>query len=264
MNPNLKIFLIVLAFVVITVLVFSPYYCPDPTTNEHYVASFDPLFVDPRVNPYSKNITYRPDSPSFLSANDDPTSTPVNQIDDPTGTPFNRVYDHLDAMDLAVNSPARKQKRVRFADEKTYPVARRTNNHYPGRLHGNKPVSGDHVNNTNIKTSFSNTQINMDRVNETNNIVNYCMHGQTLDDHGMVYSDNPDGMIDPEILSGSLQAPIVPEHQIQEPNNHEIQGLNELSDVIDKYRNNALNTIQESCRGPNNYRDNIKMYDRIY
>ena len=59
METAIKTLLIILAFVIITVLLFGSSSSPK---RECYDASFDPKYADPRVSFYSKGITFRPDS----------------------------------------------------------------------------------------------------------------------------------------------------------------------------------------------------------
>jgi len=54
------------------------------SAREPFSAASDSQYVDPRVHPYSRTITYRPDTPAMYVLNDDVNNDP------------NKLYDHLD------------------------------------------------------------------------------------------------------------------------------------------------------------------------
>ena len=77
MNPDTKTVLVILAFVLITILIFRPYHRTNNYGDmEHYNPSFDSRYVDPRVHPYSKDVVFRPDTDKHYAlddiANNDP------------------------------------------------------------------------------------------------------------------------------------------------------------------------------------------------
>jgi hypothetical protein len=246
MDPRLKIVLILIILAVVGYWITTSDSKPGVQA-EHYSAAFDPKFIDPRTgsSTYSKNVGFRPDED-------------MGSIDS-TG----KIFDHVADQALGVSQYADPdegdynkagindvmKKHVRFA---TLPVKYIANNPPP-------------VNNVNHITSYQETDINVDRVNESNNIHNYCVHGND--------KKSCCGDIDMGILDQSMES----DDQYLDMNDHspdkktyvqiqdndtmhqydeigtqkfqDINGLQAITQVINTYRNNALDSIRGDYRG---------------
>lgn len=246
MDPKLKIVLVIVVFIVIIFLVSRSE--NDNVRTEHYSAAFDPAYVDPRIYPYSRNITFRPDE------------------DLPSIDSTFKIFDHLADQDLGVAQYTGPddgfynknrmsdvmKKRVRFSDEDVIMEA----------------TSRPPVRNVDIHTSFSETDINEDRVDETNNIHNYCVREKAEEDytdkpyadptHEIMNMDMSDReyydmvmartgfktvMQDDGWMGGQYVAsnkPLIKQ---------DIVGLKSITQVMDEYRNNTMDTIRGGYRG---------------
>ncbi len=186
MDSNLKLFLIIIAFVVILILLF----CTPSYKHEHFDASLDPYYNDPRQGSasYSRNIKYRPDSD--LSSVDSKCKLFDHLADQALGvTQYsaqdNGDYDKNYEM-MSEESSNKVKKRVRFSDD------------YPTSI--SKPV----IRNVNIETSFQDTEDKFDRVIETNNIQNYCVRNDILKNE----SEKPYYVNIPVTVSVPVQVPV--------------------------------------------------------
>jgi hypothetical protein len=282
MKEHIKIILIVLAFVLITVLLFRPYSCVSKQSGmlgeeyEHYNASFDSKYVDPRVHPYSTNVTYRPDSNVRFG------------LDDIANTDSTKIFDHL-----------ADQKRGLNEYDNTYDTDPRHNAIRP--FNGRQPNVNEMIR-ENVRrirdasnrpsqfeldtktvqppyaSSYTDTDINADSMFESNNIVRYCSN--TIVDHGdtaprftnNVPTDRPYARIigdadiganmdmnDKEYHDMTTSRPNMETYiRINNDYGHfsnkdndvkkDINGLTEISNVIDAYRNNTLDSIQGTSR----------------
>lgn len=258
MDPNLKIALILIAFVIISYWILNSYYQDPKISTEHYSAAFDPKFIDPRVGSasYSKNIAFRPDENEMS----------IDSID--------KVFDHVDDQELGVsqsqydvNQNNGRFKQVRFA----VPVSEQ------------EPASLPFVRDVNHYTSYQETDINVDRVNESNNIHNYCIHGNDRKTSSCcggnvdnIYNIDPEfvdrvkGTLSMDMSDDQYAAMMNPKKaktyiQVQEDETlgageyddigsspvQDIVGLQEITDVINLYRNNSLNSIRGSYQDIN-------------
>lgn len=169
MDPNVKIILILIVFVIITVLLFNPSLnCS--TFNEHFDNSFDTL--DPAIDPYSKNIKYRPYS-SVDTINDISSFKVYDQIDDQNNAMMQNVMSqYIKDNEIPIQNQKAIQKKIAGQRELMYSKA---------------PVR-----NVDIRTSMDDTQINKNRVIESNNIPRFCMNTGNFNSKykNKLYSDN--------------------------------------------------------------------------
>ncbi len=261
MDPKLKIALIFIAFAIIAYWIVNSHN-ENPSSvvsTEHYSAAFDPKYIDPRVGAatYSKNISFRPDEDL---ASVDSTGKMFDHVDDQSlGISQYAGPDEGDYNRFGPNDVMKKQ--VRFAE----PSIKYVENSLPP------------VRNVNWSTSYQETDIDVDRVNESNNIHNYCIHG-----NNKKTSSCCGNIIDSEFVDdirGSLALSMDMSDdqyavlmnpmdartyvQIQEDEAlgvgeydeigkqpvQDIKGLQEITNVINLYRNNTLDTIRGDYRG---------------
>lgn len=260
-DPKLKFALILIAFVIIAYWIVNSYY-EKPVSAEHYSAAFDPQFVDPRTGSasYSRNIGFRPDEnlPSV-----DSTGKMFDHVaDQALGTVEYSDPDDGDYNKNGFNDVMKKQ--VRFAEPPVRYV----------------PDSLPPVRNVNYVTSYEETDIDVDRVNESNNIHNYCVKGsndETSSCCGNIgnvdaeFVDTVRGNLDLnkdvsndeyyDMMNAGENARTYV--QIQEDEGlgageysevsvlpvQNIIGLPEITRVMNMYRDNTLDTIRGDYRG---------------
>lgn len=296
MEEHIKIVLIVLAFILITVLLFRPYSCVSKQQGmidgeyEHYNASFDSKYVDPRVHPYSNNVTYRPDSNVRYG------------LDDIANTDSTKIFDHLADQNRGLN----EFDNIYDTDPR-HNATRPFNGRQPNinetireRIRAikdavNRPShfeSDTKIVQPPYASSYTDTDINADSMFESNNIVRYCSN--TTVDHGNsapkfknnVMTDRPYAVATNNNIDANMDMNDKEYHDMMtsRPNmetyikinndyghftkknnddKKDIVGLTELSNVIDAYRNNTLDSIQGSRK--DGYADasaqtGIKMY----
>lgn len=314
MDSNIKTLLIILAFVSVTIIVFMPFYsCDSSDSNltECYDASFDWKYANPRTNPYSKNITYRPDADSTYTIDDPVNSDPyklfdylsdqemgVNPIDDTidtdpkdytanlSGEPLNQRIRDLRRIhwyeDRGLKVPTKKPKKKSMRKSMRYSMENPMGN--PMRKSRRKSMRNP------MTSSYTDTEINEDVVNESNNIARYCeptlYQGQASrqkqgQGYGQGYSDLISGIDKPYALSNNLKGSGIDINQRQyydlntsnpkkksytqidddfslfnkntnpgnpgNPGNvKDVNGLQELTQVMDTYRNDRLCTISNN------------------
>lgn len=246
MDPKIKIALILIAFAIIVYWIVNSYEKP-MTPAEHYSAAFDPKFIDPRTGTasYSKNIGFRPD--------EDQMSVDSNE----------KIFDHVDDQALGVfqyrDIP---KKQVRFSE----PSVRYEENSLPP------------VRDVNYVTSYQETDIDVDRVNESNNIHNYCVHGNDkrisgrcgeINDVDSEFVDQVKGSLSMDLsddqYAGMMNPRSLPKTYIQVQEDEalgageyddtgsrpyqDIRGLEAITEVMNLYRDNTLDTIRGDYRG---------------
>ena len=281
MDSGTKTLLIILAFVVITILVFKPFHsCSVDVSNtlsdseeerETYNASFDFKYADPRVNPYSKDVTFRPDTNDMYG------------LDDPANNDPNKLLDHLSDQRIGRPEFQNNSENLRSIDTNNQenvmsPVSR-------SRFH---PMS----------SSYTNTEIDNDIVRESNNIGRYCVNtspaiGVMGDDKGNILPDGIDrpysAIIDDiseedmdmdnkqyyDLISdrSGQRTYIQIDDAFGRFNQNagdgkvkDVDGLTDISNVIDTYRNNTLYSISGGYRNGRSAvgaESDKKMYDVI-
>jgi hypothetical protein len=270
MDQTTKKQLLIFILVVIALLfLFGPSFkCSnnaDIKNVENYTASFDPAYVDIPVNPYSADITYTP------VADVQPNMTPHPPLTDDS---FTKLYDYLD-------------------DEKVPPVVTQKMQSLDAiNQHRGKPVDCklrtredvDYERNVNIETSYQDTQLNPDRVTESNNIVNYCIHKNKPDDEKYYFNNNfnangvdehcaavINGPLDMavddqtfyDMRTSNILYPTDLASAYNSSNNkgvQDISGLKEITEVMNEYRDRTLDTIQGSYRDSSAF---CNMYNRV-
>jgi hypothetical protein len=280
MESGTKTLLIILAFVVITILVFKPFHScsvdPGDTLldseeeRETYNASFDFKYADPRVNPYSRDVTFRPDTNDMYG------------LDDPANNDPNKLFDHLNDQHGGIGRPEFQNNSENLRSIDTNPES---TNGIRSRFH---PMS----------SSYTNTEIDNDIVRESNNIGRYCVNTSPLvgvmgDDKGNILPDGIDrpysAIIDDiseedmdmdnkqyyDLISGrSGQRTYI---QIDDAFGRfnqnagdgrvkDVEGLGDITNVMDTYRNNTLYSISGGYRNGRSAvgsESDKKMYDMI-
>lgn len=309
MDSRLKTLLIILAFVVVTILVFKPFQsCGNnkdllssvPTQEkECYNPSFDSKYIDPRVSPYSKDIAFRPDTGAVYGLDDTVNSDPDKLFDHLSDQNQGlNVYDNIIDTDPLHNNVnlrreyvAQREKHHRRMKHLGYNSneSNGTREHMTSETMRSKPMT----------SSYTNTEIDNDIINESNNIAGYCtsltpVTGAMADDKETVL---PDGVDRPysaiindidelgmdmdnkqyyDMISGR------PEYKtyIQIDENFgrfnqnagdsrvkDINGLADITQVMDAYRNDTLYSISggyknsKSAVGTETKKN--KMYDTV-
>ena len=262
MDPKLKIALILIAFAIIAYWIVNSYSEKPDVSTEHYSAAFDPKFIDPRMgtSTYSKTIGFRPDEDL---ASVDSTGKIFDHVADQALGVFQYADpDEGDYNKTGTNDVMKKQ--VRFA---TPPVKYVANSMPP-------------VRNVNNFTSYQETDIDVDRVNESNNIHNYCIHGNDKESSSCCgnignvdpeFSDHIRGSLDLSMdlsddeyynmatnaTNGTTYVQIQQDEalgageydEIGKQPVQDIKGLQEITKVINLYRNNAMDSIRGDYRG---------------
>lgn len=282
MESTIKTLLILIAFVVITVLLFSS--SPEPK-KEGYDASFDPKYADPRVSFYSRGITFRPDSNKDIDST--VTDTMMNSDGYATlGTDPDKLFDQLadQALGVATNGDSKddidmrqqaqaqaqaqsinKTKQVRFM-----PFSEEVLNEYK------KPAP---IRNVVPKSSFYDTDVNVDRVVETNNIINYCVHDRNFDRETIAYTNRVDEGYDLDAddvdnydmhmaNSGLKSFNMVDEDEARfdippEKHTQDIDNLKDITTVMNDLRGNALYSIRGDYRSASAFNGGKQMYDKL-
>jgi hypothetical protein len=275
MDSGMKTLLIILAFVIITIMVFKPFHsCSVSTTNtlldseeerETYNASFDFKYADPRVNPYSKDVTFRPDTNDMYG------------LDDPVNTDPNKLLDHLSDQHRGV---------VRSGSEfQNNPVNLRSD-----AMNNQEGANGLRSRFYPMSSSYTNTEIDNDIVRESNNIGRYCVNtsldmGAMGDDKSNVLPDGIDrpysAVIDDiseeemdmdnkqyyDLISGrqGQRTYIQIDDAFGRFNQNagdgrvkDVNGLADITNVMDTYRDNTLYSISGGYR---NNSPRKEMYD---
>lgn len=229
----MKTLLIILAFVVITILVFKPFHsCGNDSSTgnngsnvdasssnteqerECYDAAFDSKYIDPRVNPYSKDIAFRPDTDIVYGLDDPMNNDPdklfdylsdqdrgVNEYDntldtDPRHNVINLRREFVKAREeqlglMELDQELRQRARPGQGMRERVLAGIRKRENEQERMHryrmARKPFT----------SSYTNTEIDEDIVNESNNIARYCANSQPdvggmPDDKGSVLPDGVD------------------------------------------------------------------------
>lgn len=228
MDRFIRNFLIIIVIILILFILLSQITKPD-VSNEYYTKSFDPLYVDPHVHPYSRDIEIRPDTEDIFSTNDEL---------------FGKIYDHLDSqgdnvtqneIPVVDNNFIMEQedrlanKRVRFAP--CHEVIR----------YGDESIK---------QSSYYDTDLNVNYPIDTNNVGEFCGHKN----NGNTAITNMDMDMDDKTYYDMIKEREGTKTFIQiddmgdydNENNKGVQdigNLQEITDVINKYRNNTLDTI---------------------
>lgn len=270
MDNDIKTVLIIIVFVLIVILLFRP---QNANGKEHYDAAFDSQYVDPRVNPYSRNIAYRPDTDKHFV------------LDDVANTDPDKIFDHLEDQNRGLNEyddnfdtnpkhdrifsgryPYYNDKPVfegRISDDEQFEKYRESLDSY---LEDTKKYND----NPHYRSSYNNTQVNSDPKYVTNNIVKYCVKPSTSKMN--MIADRPYTKSSPlgkmDLVMGDIDRDDNEFYDLVSnvPNNKtyvdidkdygryttknnnkmpsDINNLAELTDVMDAYRKDTLNTIQ--------------------
>lgn len=160
MDSNTKLILIIIVFAVIIVLLFNPRLnktCQS-NKNENFDNSLDT--IDPALNQWSKDIKYRP-----YSSNDTINDTATFKIKGQT-------YDQNKAMI--------QRLRDQYYDNKIANANINIEADNAMLLNTSKPP----VRHVDIRTSMDDTNINKDRMIESNNIPRFCIY------HGLIDTKN--------------------------------------------------------------------------
>lgn len=308
MDSNIKTLLIILAFVVITIIVFKPFHsCDTHSSNarlssrsnseaeeerECYNPSLDSKYINPRVSPYSKSITFRPDADN------------VYELDDPANSDPDKLLDHLSDQNRGpnefdnnidtdpknnINNQEKQLMRMRLRQQHQ----NRSNQGLSNQgLHEYKGSAGSGSTFYPMMSTYPDTEIDSDIVRESNNIARYCVNsqpdtGMMIDDKGTVLPDGVDrpysAIIDDisemnmnmdnkqyyDLISNR------PEHKtyIQIDENFgrfnqnvgdgkikDVNGLADITSVMDTYRNNTMYSINSAYK---NAESGKRMYDTV-
>ena len=192
----------------------------------------------------------------------------------------NKIFDHLADQDLGVATNGDSQdditmqqqqqqmqqnKRVRFM-----PLSEQVLDEYK------KPAP---IRNVTSRSSFNDTDVNVDRVIETNNIVNYCVHDRNFDRESIAYANRVDEGYDMDaddiddydmhmaksglktfnmVNEDSGRFDVPPEEHAQDINN-----LNEVTEVMNDLRSKAMYSIIGDYRGASAFCGGNQMYDNL-
>lgn len=171
MDTNTKLILIIIVFVIIIVLLFNPRLndtCRS-NKNEYFDNSLDT--IDPSLNPWSKDIKYRP-----YSSNDTINDTSTFKIKGQTYEQNKAMLQHL------MNNQYYNNKITNTNITSDNATMLNTANAANAANVAN--TSKPPVRHVDIRTSMDDTQINKDRMIESNNIPRFCIY------HGLIDTKN--------------------------------------------------------------------------
>lgn len=284
MNQNFKTVLILLIFVVIVILLFRPSYCDrDDVKTE----PFQHMYLDPWVHPYSKDITFRPNNDKQYVLDDTANTNPFKV--------FSHLADHkkgLHEYDNIYDTEPRNNKTILFREgsrnlsehelesikdmRETRDLSREPKDLSLSSKHYKKYIPP-------YQSSYNMTDLDRDRLNETNNMSRYCCENCAIDTGNNVDAENNNGVLtlhetdrpyasriddmldtdmninDNEYYKMVTNRPDLKMYikldqdygkflTTEEGKIQDIDGLNELSSLIDEYKNNTLDTIRGADR----------------
>lgn len=263
MDSNLKIVLILAAFAIITVLLFRPYSDDSCGKREQY----SPDNIDPTNHPYSRDVAFRPHSTGDVY-NDGSSFQLHDHIDDQNNAMAQRAAAYNM---MARNGNGNGTKRVRFADQNG------------ASNDGSTDIPVDvtpPVRDVDIRTSHDNTHIDRNRVLDSNNISGYCMNNELIEDDDPVYSDKIHEVLDMDMDDATYHNLIAMRphmktyieidedsgkfDQKKGKGKQDIDGLTELTQVINAYRNNTMRTINGGNDANRYYYTNFGMYNHVH
>lgn len=239
MEKKIKKLLVLFVFVIITVLLFAP--CQnDPKCTESFTNnSYHHEYSNPRLRPSSKNINYRPET-NKNTENDSSTF---------------QVQDHIDLQKNGLDDPRidvnltenKMKKKVRFTDD-------------------NSVVESRHIVNDDV---LPETNINRERIIDSNNIHGYCVHDEVpMDESNNAYSDVIHEDLDMDMDDSTYHRmvafrprmktfieidPSVGKFMLKKgKGKQDIKGLDELQSVVNTYKKCTLDSIQGDYKGNEN------------
>lgn len=165
-----------------------------------------------------------------------------------------------------------------YMKEKRENIEDAINKHNLNQKHCNCGPKKSNIRNVDVKTSHSKTCINRDRVLDSNNISGYCTSAELLNDKMVVDSDNiyqSLDMDDKEYYHNNLIRPkmntfneIETDAGMYDQNegkgNQDIECLEELTAVIDEYRDKSIDTISGGNDANRYFCKYRNMYDKVH
>jgi hypothetical protein len=204
--------------------------------SEPYMNVIDDKAYNPRTNPDSCNVSFRPDT-DLRYKNDKSSFQVYDQTNVGRG-----IGTHRRGIMKNRKNRRNKNKKVRF--------------------------SSNNVRDVNIKTSHSDTNVNKNRVLDSNNLENHCVRPSNVE---LPQNETLNIDTDPNVYQSANDIPQNLSNKVcniaglysQEEYKPEtsINGIDGLASAVDKYTNLRLDDIYGNYKGSSNYPKKVDMYN---